>query len=96
MRGNNSFYLFTSISPLLGADELEYQKSRIASWRSSDLEVATVDGCARRPDRSSRIGYSDHSHACLEEIAFRKRWLTNAHLENPNSTRLYRAILRDR
>jgi hypothetical protein len=44
MRGSNSFYLFTSISPRLGDDELEYQKSCIASWRSAGFEVATVNG----------------------------------------------------
>jgi hypothetical protein len=44
MRDSNSFYLFTSISPRLGCDELEYHKCCIASWRSAGFEVATVNG----------------------------------------------------
>jgi hypothetical protein len=45
MRDSTSFYLFTSISPRLGSNELEYQRSCVDSWRSAGFEVATVNGC---------------------------------------------------
>jgi hypothetical protein len=49
MRYTNSFDLFTSISPRLGGDELEYHKSCIASWRSAGFEVVTVNGYSEVP-----------------------------------------------
>jgi hypothetical protein len=36
--------LFTSISPQLALEELEYQKSCIASWRAAGFDVVTVNG----------------------------------------------------
>jgi hypothetical protein len=44
MTGSSSFCLFTSISPRLGADELDYQKACIASWRSAGFDVVTING----------------------------------------------------
>jgi hypothetical protein len=38
------FYLFTSISPNLSGENLDYQKFCIASWRQAGFEVATVNG----------------------------------------------------
>lgn len=38
------FYLFTSISPKLGPEDLEHQRLCIASWRSAGFSVATVNG----------------------------------------------------
>lgn len=43
---HSPFCLFTSISPRLALEELEYQRSCIASWRAAGFEVATVNGQA--------------------------------------------------
>jgi hypothetical protein len=39
-------YLFTSVSPRLRPEELDYQRSCIASWRTAGFDVATVNGHA--------------------------------------------------
>jgi hypothetical protein len=44
MRDSKNFYLFTSISPRLGSNELAYQRSCVDSWRSAGFEVVTVNG----------------------------------------------------
>jgi hypothetical protein len=49
MRDNNMFHLFTSISPNLSGENLEYQKFCIASWRQAGFEVATVNGRGEAP-----------------------------------------------
>ena len=43
-RHENAFHLFTSISPRLTGNELEYQRACVASWLSAGFRIATVNG----------------------------------------------------
>jgi hypothetical protein len=44
MPDGEPFYIYTSVSPRLGRDDLDYQRSCIASWRAAGFNVATVNG----------------------------------------------------